>query len=281
MPENQIIDKDIKSSETSSPQNDSDSSWLDVFPDEVKSDPNWTKHKTPEGFVKYQKERDTLIGRKGVILPTEKSTPEEYEKFYNEIGRPAKPEEYKLSDIKELHPSIQVTPESKTAYQMIAHKYGLTNKQADGLNQFLMDVVNRSAMEQDRREQEATKNAETAMRKEWGDKYDSNLKMVTKNILKLGGQETLDAMGGEKGLGNNPLFIKMLGNVFSMISEDQMGKFKAINDNGSGNETKEQALSKIKEMNNDMKHAIWNERDPNHEEAINERNRLYQIAYGE
>jgi len=255
--------------------------WLDVFPEDAAKDPNITKFKTPDDFYKSFKTQNELIGRKGVIVPGKDAKPEDIDKFYNALGRPEKPEAYKLTTVENLHKSIQITPESTLGYQTLAHKHGLTQAQADGLNRDYLAIVNKSAIDQETREIQAAQQAEASLRQEWGSKFDTNRNMVTKGIMKAGGQEALDAMSGEKGLGNNPVVLKTLAKVFSLLSEDQINSIETplSNQGSQGNETPEEAKQKIEKMMNDQKHPINDEKSPHRKEAIAERMRLYKIAY--
>lgn len=267
--------------------------WIDSLPEEVKTnipqeyvkDPNVTKYKDLPEFLKGHVNQSKLIGAKGIIVPKEDASPEEQEKFLNALGRPEKPEGYKLTQVQNLHQSIKVTPETQGAFHTQAHKLGLTNKQADGLNQWYLNALNQMTVNQEKVDLDAVQKAETALRSEWGEKFDNNRANVVKLLTKVGGEELINSMGGANGLGNNPVVLKALGKIASMVSEDQMNLFdKGGNsvDGVSGNETKEQAMKKIVDINNaDQKtHPYWNDRDPKHDEAVKERQRLYNIVYG-
>lgn len=264
--------------------------WLDSLPEDVKTtipqefvkDPNVTKYKDLPEFLKGHVNQSKLIGAKGIIVPKEDASPEEKEKFLNALGRPEKPELYKFTPIQNLNKSIVVTPETQSAFNTIAHKTGLTNKQADELNSWYLNSVNEMINKQEKADLEAAQLAETNLRKEWGDKFDSNKASVVKMLMNVGGQDVLDAMGGPDKLGNNPVVLKALGKISAMLSEDQINSFDKSGSKGSslGNETKEEAIKKIEAMNSDIKGPLYNDADPKHDEAIAERKRLYAIAYG-
>lgn len=256
--------------------------WLDILPEEARQDPNVTKYKTPEDFYAGYKSQVEMIGKKGVIIPGKDAKPEEMDKFFNALGRPTTPGEYKYSKLDGLHSTIEITPELTAGFSAFSHKLGLTNQQADEVNKFQMQTVSRWIAEDEQRQIAAAQQAETGLRQEWGSKYDANKALIVKGVLKAGGQEAMDAMGGEKGIGNNTVVLKMLGKLFSSMSEDQINAF----DSGSysspgvtGEETKEQALAKINEMMSDPKHPINDLKNPKRDEAIQERLRLYKIAY--
>jgi hypothetical protein len=259
--------------------------WVKVLPEEAHKDPNVLKYKTPQEFYEGYKNQTKLIGAKGVIVPGENAKPEEKEAFYNALGRPAKPEGYKLEPIEGLHKSIEITPESSSAFQAMAHKFGLNNETANGLNQFLMSAVNQVVVNQEKAQQESMLKAETALRQEWGKDYEKNKAAVGKLALTVGGQEFLDAMGGADGLGNNPIVMKVLAKIQGAMSEDQVKNISVgPGSTSKGEESQADALKKIgdiKSMTTEErnKHPYWNENDPKHDEAVKEMSRLYGIAY--
>lgn len=262
-------------------------SWIDVLPDEAKNDPAVTKYKTPEDFYKGYKNTVEIVGRKGVIVPKDDASPEEQAKFYNAIGRPEKPEGYKFDEVKDLTPALGWSKESDAGLAKELYDAGASQKTAAVLRNKFVGMMNQAVKDQEIRHQTSIKNAETALRQEWGNEYTPNLNVVARGIMRAGGQEAMDAMGGENGLGSNPVVLRTLAKVFKGMSEDQM---KALdvgsNRSGSqgGNETKEQALEKIKTMNSntaDKNNPLWNENHPMHDAAVEESRRLYKIAHSE
>lgn len=256
--------------------------WLEVFPEEAQKDPALTKYKTPDEFFKGYQNLQKMVGAKGLIVPKDDAPQAEKDAFLNAIGRPEKPEGYKFEELKDLDKSLTW---DKTADQGLAnlfHQRGIPQSAANALRNDFVGMLNNMVKQENERQTLAIQNAETALRKEWGDKFDVNKTAVAKLVLSVGGQEALDAMGGEKGLGNNPVVLKMFSKIANSLSEDQINTFSKGASKGSaaGNETKEQAIAKIKEMlNADKNHPLWNDNDPKHFDAVAEKNRLYSIAY--
>lgn len=264
--------------------------WITSMPDDVKdgipegvsSDPNFTKYKDFPEFLKGHSNLSKMIGEKGVIIPKDDASPEDIDKFYNTLGRPEKSEGYEISPVEGLHESINIDEGSVSAFKDMAHKAGLTNKQANQLNGLYLDAISQNAAQSAKLEQDSIANADTELRKEWGDKFDSNKKSVANMIIKAGGQDAIDAMGGVDGLGNNPVVLKALGKIAGLVGEDSInGIITSPAAGQSGNESKQDAMTKIGAMNSDKSHAVWNDRDPDHSKAVKERQRLYGIAYSE
>lgn len=147
-------------------------------PDKDNNPPDMAKHKTPADFLKAYKGLNELAGRKGVIVPNEKSTPEEWNKYYAALGRPDKPEGYKLTMPEKLHPSIKVTPEGQKKFFEAAHKIGLPNQMADQLNQWYLSDLSAQITQAETAQAEAAKAADAKLHETWGAKYDENSKVA-------------------------------------------------------------------------------------------------------
>ena len=110
-------------------------SWQEqAFTDEaLRSDDTIKRYKTPDEFGKAFKEQRDMVGRKGIILPNE-NDPNDMDRYLNQLGRPETSDKYE-------NPNIEVEEEYKQFYsedrlngfKEIAHKYGLTQKQFEGI----------------------------------------------------------------------------------------------------------------------------------------------------
>ena len=249
-----------------------DGSWFDGFSDEIRNDPTVRKYKSSEELAKAHINLQSKIGAKGVIVPKEGATQEEYDAFYEKLGRPKTSDEYKFTPIENLHESIKITSDGEKAFKDIAHKIGLSQVQADALNKWYLSNINASTKNSFEEQDKALKSAEATLRQDWGQGYEQRIKLAQRVVDKFGGEEAKSAL---KEVGNNPAVLKMLAEIGSKMSEDSIG------DIGGGNllMTASQAKQKIAEMANDKTHPVWDESHPMHKEAVEERTRLYKLAY--
>ena len=192
--------------------------WINSISDEgLRADPNITKYKTVDEFAKGHVNLSKLIGAKGVVLPSEKATPEELNEFYGKIGRPAKADDYKFTAPKELHSKVQVTPEFNKGFAELVHKNGLTQKQAEGIYGEYLNMWNTGEQSIEKSANENRMKAETQLRQEWGANYDKNLSNTKAMLNKFGGEGAADKFGD---LGNNPEALKILSAISANFSED-------------------------------------------------------------
>lgn len=226
------------------------------------------KYKTVGELAKGYTEAQKLIGAKGVILPGEKATPEEVEKFYNSLGRPEKADGYKLSPLEKLHPELKITPESEAGFKALVHKHGLTAKQADGLYKEYFGMISQSLTKRDEQSMASKHEAEKALRTDWGADYDKNLSAAKRLIDKFGGEGGREAFGE---LGNNPKALKTIANIAKQFSEDGFIK---------GNEIKSSEVADAQKQLNailfNKEHPYWKV-GPGHDEAVKEYLRLQEI----
>src|ERR1700687_5594063 len=139
--------------------------WMQTFPEELQKDPVVAAFKEPVELAKAYREAKQPISKKGVSVPdSQKSTPEEWQKFYNDLGRPEKPEGYKLSEVKDLHPSVKITPESKSACLSAAHQAVLRPEQVDGLNKWYLGTITAALKQQDAANADFLKQRQTELR---------------------------------------------------------------------------------------------------------------------
>src|SRR3990167_1384409 len=225
-----------------------------------------------EAFKGYG-EAQKLIGAKGAIIPGDKAEQAEWDKFFNSIGRPEKPEGYKLSPVENLHPELKITPEVEAGFKSLAHRHGLTGKQADGLYKEYFGMISGSLTKRDEKMLSGKHAAETALRTEWGADYDSNASKAKRLVEKFGGANAREAFGE---LGNNPIVLKTLANIASKFSEDGFIKGETV----TNAETKE-AQQKITEIENNKDHPYFNRSAPGHDEAVKEVMRLRSIVHPE
>lgn len=226
------------------------------------------KYATVGELVKGYDNAQKLIGAKGVILPTDKSTPEEVEKFYNTLGRPEKPEGYKFSPIEKLHKAIQITPEDDKAFKTLMHKHGIPQKQADALRRDYFSMASQLLDKKDKESISAREQAETALRGEWGADYDAKLQKTQRLIDKFGGEEGRADFGE---LGNNPKALKILAAIADKFSEDGF-----VPGNKQGSSEVQEASKKLKDIMDDKKHPFWNT-GVGHDDAVAEVRRLNEI----
>ena len=192
------------------------------LPDDLKSDPSLT-FKDMESLVRSYIETKGLVGRKRALPPDTDEAG--LDALYADLGRPEAPDKYELKP-PENFPKEFYSEEMEKSYRDLAHKARLNQKQtAEIYNGFMgmeMDVIGQVTAA----EANARKEAETALKAEWGDQYDAKLAAANKALQSLGGEDPAIAAALEQKdpIFNNPIFARMLMKVGEAIGESGLVK---------------------------------------------------------
>jgi hypothetical protein len=67
-------------------------SWRDSLPQELREDPSLKAFNDPSGLAKSYIETKKMVGKKGVIVPTDKDGDDAWGSFFKQIGLPESPD---------------------------------------------------------------------------------------------------------------------------------------------------------------------------------------------
>jgi len=247
--------------------------WIESFSPEFRENPAITKYKSPDELAKGFLEAQKLVGKEKIPLPGENAKPEDWAMVYDRLGRPTKPEEYKLSDVK-LPEGLQVEETYVQGFKAKAHELGFNNQQIDGLWKFYTDVQTQAYQKMVEDNQKANTEAEQSLRKEWGTAYQEKVALATK-VLKLTAGDDFEVLKGK--LGSDPLAIKFLANLGSKISEDSLGD--APKAYGMTPDEAKAEISKIQgEMISNPKHPLNDQFHPENKLMKEKLDNLYRQA---
>lgn len=187
--------------------------WMKGLPEPLKASKSLAKFTSPEEAFKAYTELEGKLGR-SVEIPPADASPEEKAKFYDRVGRPKSPDEYAI--IKGTMDDAFVK-----AYKAKAHAAGLTAAQADelfGLYKSDKETREKAAVEQ---YTERAKEADLILRKQYGSRYDANLKSAEKAFAGAF-PEALRAQLKKDGYAVNPDFINVLVSLGEQLGEDSL-----------------------------------------------------------
>lgn len=159
--------------------------WIAGLPDNLKTNETFKSFKTVGDFATNYLENSTKLSeaerKLGNSVPKLSDTATDAERgaYYDALGRPKDAKEY------ELQGEDKNAPEWSSAWKQDFHSLGLTKAQAKQLSekfngriQAMVDAHNQSL-------QNEYKTAETALRSEWGDKFDTNVELAKRVYQKL------------------------------------------------------------------------------------------------
>lgn len=244
-------------------------SWYSTLDENLAKEPSVAKFKDKGvgDIVKSYVEAQKLIGKKGIIPPNEKDEAD-VNRFYKELGRPDSPDQYKgdvtiPDDMKQY-----INGDNVKAFQQMAHKYGLNQKQYESL---LKEWTGKQVADikglQTRMEAERVQ-LENGLRTDWGAAYDAKVKLAKDAMAQIGG---MDAEVVEK-LSKNPEQVRVWANVGEKISNDSLARGK-----GHMPMTPAQAQEEINNILRDEDKVLYNQGHREHAARLDRLQQLYRI----
>lgn len=191
--------------------------WLDRLPEEFANDKQILgQFKNNEALAKSYINLQRLMGKKAdaVLMPNEKSSPEEWAAFNAKRGVPESADKYptKVDGIPE---GVTLDPNVIKGFNEVAHKNGLTPSQASEAVKYYATLEAARAQEQAQVLQKEYTEGQKALEQAWGDKYETNMAVVKRACQVTG----LDP--NSKGL-SDPNIIVALERFSRMVSDDKI-----------------------------------------------------------
>lgn len=217
-----------------------------LIPPEYKDEGSLKTIKDVPTLVKSYVNAQKLIGADKVILPQKDWDENKWNEYFSKLGRPQKPEDYKMPEIK-LHDSLQIDNARLLEANKVFHKMGLSSDQAKGVMEYYLNTLNTRATEAETNAKMSSEKATQSLKELWGDKYEPNLGLAKLALSKMGSPELVGYLESS-GLGNNVELIKMLHNVGIAMGEDNSKRGQGT---GAIGVTPQDALRLIDQMKRD------------------------------
>jgi hypothetical protein len=187
--------------------------WFDGLHADFKADPSVeTFTKTDDGLNKFVESHLNLRKKMGtaVWIPQEGAKPEDVADFRTKLGIPQTPEKYEIK-YKE-HEALQYDENSDKAYKTLAHKIGLTPKQAQELADFDADrFINAHTTST-----KAYEDASNAYREETGNDFQVNLDRANNLIRTYADDKDKEAIAK---YGNDLTLVRLFNKIALDMSE--------------------------------------------------------------
>ncbi len=196
--------------------------WRESLSPDLRENPTLANLDSVEALAKEHINVQKLIGGEKLARPQEDWTPEQFDDFYTQLGRPAKVEDYNLDGV-ERPEGVDWDDGFQSHMLGILHKGGASN---DLVRQVLAgygEYVG-SAVSADNVDKAQTRESQIQdLRSEWGKSFDAQVDLA-KRALRAGAGEgfeelaDLEMAGGGK-LGDNPAVIKAFATLGGKMNE--------------------------------------------------------------
>lgn len=194
-------------------------SWLDSLPEDIKKDPSLATFKSPDALAKSWVNAQKLIGANKVVVPGDKASEEEWNAFYNKIGRPESPDKYEVK----APEGFKLDDAMAKQMRETAHKLGLTPAQLNGLVAFDAERVKAAQTASADAEKSEIRNNLVEYQKTLGgeDKYKARVDEARFALKELGTPE-LNKFLEESNLGSHPQIIELFAKLKGMMGDGKI-----------------------------------------------------------
>ena len=183
---------------------------------------------------------------------------------------PEKAEDYKFTQLQNLHPGMKNIPETQKILAGIFHEAGLHNEAADIVQSKVLTLLSGSLTKQEEMRKAKNQEVETALRADWKENYDKNKDTIEKILTRAGAGDLA------KSIGSDPVTLKAMHKITALLSEDSVGK---LGDSGDAIITdKKSAQDQIQNMIKSQWHLL---KGADYEKAEKEWTRLHSVAYSQ
>lgn len=246
------------------------SSWRDSLPEDIRGNNVLSSFQDVGALAKSYLHAQAAISKKGVLLPAEKATPEEWQAFYKSIGVPER-DKYAVAAPKD----VKLNETFHKEFQDVAHQSGLLPKQAEGLLNWYVGKEKATMQMQAQEREKLTAQGIENLKKEWSQDFDKNIALARMAVKDVGGED-LTAYLEESGLGNDPVIISFMAKVGKLLGED---KLIGEDSRKFGGQDRNEMKQEIEQTMSDYSHPYHDSNHPGHRAAVERMKTLFQKMY--
>lgn len=196
--------------------------WREYIPEDLRDRQEWGRVDSIQDVFKNYIEGQKTISQ-SVRIPDANSTPEDIQRFYSKLGKPASASEYTFDYTPKEGYSLGKDDYDFSSFQDIAEKANLTKDQYAALANLYLDTQNmnyRAVQERQANEVASElQRAELQLRQDWGGEYQSNINLIQSKIGSVYDQDTINKMN-EAGLFRDQSFLKAQLQLTKMMTGD-------------------------------------------------------------
>lgn len=245
-------------------------SWRDSIAEDLRADPSLTKFSTLDDLAKSYKHLERSFGSNKISIPSEHATEDDWKQVYRKLGQPEKLEDYKIKAPKDS----SLDEDFVKQFSENAFKAGVLPKQAEQLLGWYHQAVQADVEKQKQTVEHQGQQVVQELKKEWGMAFNEKIMRAQSAVKEFGGDELVTFLN-ETGLGNNPVLVKLFAKLGDLTKEDNVpGRERA-----QGAMTPSEAMEKARNIMADKEHPFNIVNHPNHEKALAEMQRIYELAY--
>jgi hypothetical protein len=252
----------------------SEKDWMSGISEEYRSSASISNAKDVNDLAKQVVNLEKVLGKPKVSLPSEDWQQSEWDEFYSKIGRPESYEGYELSFNSD---TIQFADDDKKSLAESFHKAGLSKQQASQVFQSIAErEVNLSQSIEDKFSANEA-NAREVLQKEWGQDFETNLKLSSAALNKLLPSDAVELV--QEKYGNDPHLIQLLANAGHAMMDDSEFKGTLQSSSWTNPISAKSEIDQLK-LDGQFIGALTDVSNPGHKAAVQKWTDLHKVAAG-
>ncbi len=221
--------------------------WYSTLSEEYRNHPSIQKFNDANGLAKSYLNLESMMGQEKIPVPKGVDDSNAWGLYRKAFNVPEAAENYNIK--------IEgVEDEKLGVFKELFHKHNIPQDTAQALTDAYVEDIKGIFAHQDQLKQVAMENATNELKKEWGLKYEENLKTARNFLEKMAGNEE-DYKYFEGVIGNDAKFIKLLSKMGESISEGSLGGFER--QTGGFVKTPKEAEAELNSILNNPDDAYW------------------------
>lgn len=216
---------DIPTNQTPIEQSVSTEPWHSKLDGRFKDNPNINKYNSLEDALDGQLSLVKMIGSKGLVMPDENATTEDWNAFYSKTGRPDSVDDYSdyqqnitVDDAGNEQGHFEFDKEGLAYAKEEFFKSGQSDKMAQANLKVFAKISSDAQARVEKQMAEEADHTNITLRKAFGGEFDAKMSSFNAVAKSLGIAEDIKAMG----LGNNLNMIMALDKITNLIGESKL-----------------------------------------------------------
>lgn len=246
--------------------------WRHSLPADIQGNENIKRINDVQTLATSFVNAQSLLGKDKVPLPGKHASEQDWQAFYDALGRPAL-DKYEVAGPKDAK---YIEKEWLAELKPIAHKAGILPSQLESVLEWYEKKTGGTLESMEKARKAEVEKGLNALKDEWGKAHDQNLSYA-KNLIREFSSPELNKYLDESGLGNDANLIRLLAKVGeSLYKEDGMVSGQP---GGKPMYDPRQAIEKANEIIGASDHPYHKPEHPNHAAAKKEVAELFAMAY--
>lgn len=236
--------------------------WLAGVPEELRNNATIKSFKDLPSALKSFIDTKSKVGDGPIFLPERDAPEEKWNEFYQAKGRPKMADDYELPT-DGLPEGLVITPNDQAEIKKTAFELGLNKVEAAKLYRIYADRIAHAVATNKKAHGEQLASQKEQLQAEWGQAFDSRLKLAQDTIAKVGGEDLMRVLT-ETGAINNARLLSSFGKLGKMFSEDEV---RGAGQRANVQMTPQEAQAAFDKYGQDNRKILMNAGDANHKQV--------------